>query len=104
MTGRASAELICKAKVRKPIDNPLNRLYTEYYEGYCGQVTRPDLRKVGEFIQLFEPDGWHVEIAADPADTIVRCPEHCELIVPTWAEMRDAPRDSIPVPQWRDAP
>ncbi len=80
MTGRASAELICKAIV---IKSPA--VFPEPYEGYCGNVIRPDLLDGGIDGVVFEtPLGWHVELGRvginnEEEDTIVRCPEHCEF-------------------------
>lgn len=94
MTGRASAELICKAKIEK---------YDQregYYDAYCGQVMRPDLLSREGLIGFNTPAGWHVEIGELPEKTIVRCPEHC-----TWVGGFPHPMSGDEIPaHWEDAP
>ncbi len=100
MTGRASAELICKARVTRVNPNsPKNKWDTKdqpTYEGYCGNVVRPDLQSSDELIGFNTPAGWHVEIGELPEKTIVRCPEHCRY----WSASQAVDH----TPHWEDAP
>lgn len=89
MSGRAVVHFLCGAWLEPDVER-------------CDATLFLPLGYDGHYPSYVEPADWHIRLGTTAADTLVRCPQHCE-----WTAMGTTPAGTaypLPGGEWIDAP